>query len=188
MGRQDDRRSPSAVPALSRRRFLRWTLGAGGVVLMGSGGGLLALRGVAPDVEGLRILSAQEHRTVAMLARAVFPAGGAFRFSAADVDLARAFDRFLADEPPWNQRDLKSAILLLEYGPVVFERRLVTFSHLTDAERLRHFERWCTSDSELRRQVATAFRRFLTLVFYDQPGAWPGIGYDGPLFRLEDAP
>lgn len=174
------------ITALSRRRFLRWALGVGGV-LIGAAGGLLGLRGCAPRVAGLRILSEHEHRTVSMLARALFPVGGAFAFSAREVDLARAFDDFLADEPAYVQDDLKSALLLLEHGPLVYERRLVTFSNLSEAERLAHFEAWAASADPLRRQVATAFRRFLTLVFYDQPGTWSGIGYDGPLFRAESA-
>lgn len=172
---------------LSRRKLLGATLAAG-VLVFGGGASALALRGTAPGVDALRALSDQEYRTLASLARALFPAGGAFAFSASDVDLARAFDGFLADEPEWNQADLKKALLLLEFGPMIFERRAVTFSHLAEAERLAHFERWMESDSLLRRQVATAFRKFLTLVFYDQPGVWGAIGYDGPLVTIEVAP
>lgn len=166
---------------LSRRRWLKWTLGAGGLLFMG-GGGLFAARGRAPHVAGLRILSDQEHRTVAALARAILPRGGAFSLGARDVDLARAFDRFLADEPSWNQRDLRNAIFLLEMGPIVFDGRRVTFSHLSEAERLAHFEGWMRSGVLLRRQVAVAFKKFLHVVFYDTPEVWPSIGYDGPMF------
>jgi len=147
------------------------------------GGSLWALRGRAPHVGGLRILTDHEHRTIAALARAILPRTGSFVVGAADVDLARAFDRFLADEPPYNQADLKNALLLLELGPVLFEGRRVTFSRLSEPERLAHFERWMRSDLALRRQVAVAFKKFLNLVFYDTPDVWPYIGYDGPMFR-----
>ena len=171
---------------LSRRRWLKLTLGAGGFLLMGGAGGLWALRGSAPHVRGLALLTDHEYRTLAALARALFPPGGPIPVGASTMDLARAFDRFLADEPSWNQTDLRNALFLLEYGPVIFERRAVTFSHLSDAERLRHFERWAESDDLMRRQVAVAFRKFLALVFYDRPEVWPHIGYDGPLIRRED--
>lgn len=164
---------------LSRRRFLRLSLALGGFLIAG-GAGLLALRGRAPRAGRLRALTDHEFRTLGQLARALFPDGGAFPFGASDVDLARAFDAFLADEPDWNRRDLGRALFLLELGPVVFEGRLRTFSRLSPEERLAHFERW-TEGGELRRQVATAFRKFLSLVFYDTPAVWPHIGYDGPL-------
>jgi hypothetical protein len=161
---------------------MRWSLGAGALALMG-GGGLAALRGSAPHVRGLRCLSDHEHRTLEALARALLPQSGAFRVGARDVDLALAFDRYLADEPPFVRADLARGLLLLEFGPVVFEGRRITFSRLPEAERLAHFERWTRSELLLRRQVSLAFRKFLHLVFYDSPAVWPHIGYDGPLFK-----
>ncbi|MFZ5440314.1 MAG: hypothetical protein ACOZQL_09915 [Myxococcota bacterium] len=166
-------------PLLSRRRLLKLGLGAGGALAAGVGG-LFALRGTAPAVEGLRVLGAHEYRTFAALAQAAFPEGVAPK---TPLDLARAFDGFLADEPDWAQSETKSALLLLELGPVLFERRLVTFSHLDPDERVAHFQRWGASDSELRRQVFVGFKKFLCLVFYDQPEVWPMFGYEGPLVR-----
>lgn len=165
---------------MSRRKALKLALGAGGALLMG-GGGLLALRGTAPTPSGLRILTGHEYRTMSKLAEIVVPSSGA-------VDLGRAFDGFLADEPPWNIRDLKSALFLLEFGPIVFERRLTTFSNLSPAERLAHFTAWSTSSLEVRRVAGAAFRRFLLLVFYDTPSSWPKIGYEGPLIRAPETP
>ena len=162
---------------LSRRRVLQASLGAVTLVLGGGVGGLLALRGCAPHVDGLRCLSDQEYRTLGAAATALFPEGGAFPVGAAQFDLARAFDGFLADEDDDRRTDLKRALMLLEYGPVVYERRAVTFSHLPAEERVAHFERWQTSDDLVRRQVALALRKFLSVVFYDRPEVWPHIGY-----------
>jgi len=173
--------------AISRRRFLHTALAASGVLLAG-GGGLLALRGSAPSVTGLARLSDHQYRTLAQLALALFPPGGAFAFGADRVDLARAFDTFLRDEPEHNVRDLTRALTWLEYGPVLYDHRLTTFSHLTEDERLAHFESWAASDDLLRRQVAVAFRKFMSLVFYDTPEVWPSIGYEGPRFRKGNAP
>jgi len=164
---------------LSRRRALKLLLGAGGVAAAGAGG-LFALRGNAPEVKGLKQLTAQEYRTMKAVAEAVVPEGGTFQFGADDLDLARAFDGFLDGEPPWNVSDLKSALFLMEFGPVFFERRLVTFSHLSLEERIAHFNAWMQADSELRRVVSTAFRRFVLIVFYDTPPTWKPIGYPGP--------
>ncbi|MBS1152992.1 MAG: D-cysteine desulfhydrase [Myxococcaceae bacterium] len=164
---------------VSRRRMLKLGLGAGGLLLMG-GGGLFALRGSAPGVAGLRILTGHEYRTLSRLAEVVVP-------GSLPLDLARAFDHFLADEPPWNIADLKRALFLIEFGPIVFDHRLTTFSNLAPDERLAHFKGWQVASLELRRVVSNAFRRFLLLVFYDQPSSWAQIGYDGPLIRPAEA-
>ena len=170
---------PGPFAFLSRRRFLR--IGLGGAALLGAGvGGLASLRGCAPSAGGLRILSAHEYRTLSHLARACFPAGGPFAQGADDLDLARAFDGFLADEPKANQGDLRTALQLVEFGPLIFDRRATTFSNLPVEEQLAHWQTWALSDSLLRRKVAVAFRRFLAMVFFGQPALWAHIGYPGP--------
>ncbi len=171
---------------LSRRRLLKLSLGAGAVLFMGSGG-VLALRGRAARVHGLRCLSDHEYRTLAALAQALFPRGGGIAIGAEDLDLARDFDKFLADEPEWNQADLKRALFLLEIAPVLFAGKLRTFSHLDLEERVEHFAGWANSRWLLRRQVALAFRRFLSLAFYDRAEVWKHIGYEGPLVNVSEA-
>jgi hypothetical protein len=173
---------------LSRRRWLRWSLTAV-VVAAGGAGGLRLLRGAPSRVEGSGVLSGRELATFAALARALFPAGGAIPVGADDLDLAHAFERFLADEPPWNQADLKKALLLLELGPLLFERRFARFTRLAPEEALRHVqERWSFGPSLLRRQVVVAFRKFLALVYYDTEEVWPAIGYPGPSFGVVASP
>jgi hypothetical protein len=164
---------------LRRRTFLK--LGAAGVAVVGGGAlGLTGLRGSAPSVDGLRILSAQEYRTLTNIARAQFPSGGPFAAGADELDLVRKFDGFLADEGPDDQSDLRTALALVEFGPVLFDHRLATFSHLDETQRLDHWRSWCESTLVLRRQVATAFRKFMLLVGFDDPKSWTAIGYPGP--------
>lgn len=179
-----EEREPQAGAAalfafMSRRRFLKIGLAGAGLVAAG-GGGLLAMRGSAPEVKGLKVLSNQSYRTLANLARTHLPRGGPFEVGADDVDLARRFDAFLADEPKKNVRDVTRALLLIELGPVIFDLKLHTFSHLSPKERLKHWEEWMTSRLLIRRQAALAFRKFFGLVFYDRPETWPHIGYPGP--------
>ena len=145
--------------------------------VVGDGGG--EARGRAPAVRGLDQLTDHEYRTLSRLAEVHIPSGGPFPEGAADSEIAFAFDGFLAGEPEQNVKDLKLALFLVEYGPVIFERRLVTFSNLPPDERLAHWERWMTSDTLLRRKVSVAFRKFMSLVFYDQESVWPHIGYTG---------
>ena len=164
---------------LTRRRVL--TLGAASIAVVAFGGvGLSLLRGSAPPVSGLRVLDGHEYRTLDLLAKTLLPNEGGFPVGAEGMDLARSFDGFLADEPPENVKKLRMALRLFEYGPVLFEKKLVTFSNLSPDERLRHYQSWAESDMLLRRQVALAFRKFFFLVFYDHESVWPHIGYPGP--------
>jgi len=178
-------RSTRGAALISRRRALQALLGIGGLAAAGAGG-LVALRGSAPEVTGLRALSAQSFRTFKALAEAVF-SGAPAGFADASDELARAFDGYLADEPKWAQDEAQQGLTLLEFGPLIFERQLTTFSHLDITARLKHFDAWSVSDNGIRRQAATGFRKFLFLVFYDRPQAWPLIGYDGPLIRAPEA-
>lgn len=167
-----------AFSFLRRRTFLK--LGVAGLAGLGAaGGGMAALRGSAPAVSGLGVLDAHRFRTLLAIAQAQLPTEGPFPIGAGER-IARMFDGFLQGEPQKNVDDLRTALLLVEYGPVLFERRFTTFSNLPVEERSRHWRAWGESDLLLRRQVAVAFRKFLHVVFFDDPAVWPHIGYPGP--------
>jgi hypothetical protein len=166
---------------LSRRRWLRLAL-TGGVVATGGGVGLLALRGSAPAVSGLQALSNHEYRTLRALADTHLPPGGAFPEGGSDHGLVRRLEAFVAREPPEVVSDLKRALVLFEYGPLLFGGRLATFSNLAPHDQLDEWRRWNASDRLLQRQVAFAFRKALGMFFFDQPEVWGHIGYPGPSF------
>jgi len=168
---------------LSRRRFLKVSLVAGGAILGVGGGGLLALRGRAPKVDGLRVLDAHEYRTLQSLVEVMLPKTDAIPIDAASMDLPRAFDAFLADEPEHNVKDLQKALVLIEFGPLAFDRKLTTFSRLDADERTAHWNEWSVSDNLLRRQVSIAMRKFFNLVYFDHEPVWPYIGYPGPSMK-----
>ena len=177
---QGETASEGLFAFLSRRRFLKASLVAGGALLGLGGGGLLALRGRAPSVEGLRILDDHEYRTLRSLVEVMFPRTEAIPIEVETMDLPRAFDGFLANEPEHNVADLQKALVLIELGPLVFDQRLSSFSRLDPEERSAHWQSWGTSDDLLRRQVSIAMRKFFNLVFFDQDEVWPFIGYGGP--------
>lgn len=165
---------------LSRRRFLKVSLVAGGAILGVGGGGFLALRGRAPKVDGLRVLDAHEYQTLRSLVEVMLPRTDAIPVDAASMDLPRAFDGFLADEPKENVADLQKALVLIEFGPLAFDKKLTTFSRLDVSERGAHWDEWGTSDNLLRRQVSIAMRKFFNMVYFDHESVWPHIGYPGP--------
>ncbi|UCF47593.1 MAG: hypothetical protein JSU89_10500 [Myxococcales bacterium] len=168
---------------LSRRRFLKVSLVAGGAILGVGGGGLLALRGRAPKVDGLRVLDAHEYRTLRSLVEVMLPKTEAIPIDPESMDLPRAFDDFLSDEPEHNVNDLRRALVLIEFGPLAFDKKLTTFSRLDMAERATHWQEWALSDNLLRRQVSIAMRKFFNLVYFDHEQVWPHIGYPGPSMK-----
>ena len=175
-----DRVDTQEFALLTRRSILKLGLVSTGSLVVAGAGGLLGIRGCAPPVAGLRVLNRHHYRTLAMIADTLIPRGGAFPLGASDFDLARTFDGYLADEPPENISRFRRALHLVEYGPLIFEHRLATFSNLDVADRSSHWQSWEISDLLLRRQVALAFRRFVYMMFYDQVQVWPHIGYPGP--------
>lgn len=165
----------------SRRTFLKLGLGAG-LLATTAGAGLWWLRGSAAAVDGLRVLSAAQYRTLTVLARTHLPACKSIPLAGDDFDLARLFDVFLADQPGADQRDAGLALHLIEYGPLLFDGQIRTFSNLDDAERLAHWAGWGRSRYPTRREIYWTFARFLGMAFYDQEKVWPHIGYPGPSF------
>ena len=99
------------------------------------------------------------------------------------MDLPRVFDEFLSNEPEHNVDDLQKALVLIEFGPLVFDKRITTFSRLPSDERAAHWASWGTSDNILRRQVSIAMRKFFNLVYFDHEAVWPYIGYPGPSLK-----
>jgi hypothetical protein len=89
----------------------------------------------------------------------------------------------LADEPEQSVKDLQKALVLIEFGPLAFDKRVTTFSRLDVAERTVHWNEWALSDNLLRRQVSTATRKFFNLVYFDHEEVWPYIGYPGPSMK-----
>jgi hypothetical protein len=170
---------------LSRRAFVRLGLGAG-VLGASAGLGLWWLRGTAPEVQGLGVLSAAQYRTLAALSQVHLPPCPSIAISGVDLDLARLFDTYLFDQPPADQSEAQLALQLVEYGPLLFDHRLVTFSNLSADQQLAHWTGWSRSSNATRREIYWSFARFFGLAFYDQERVWPAIGYPGPsLARLQ---
>ena len=181
----DDAAREGLFGFLSRRRFLKASLVAGGAILGVGGGGLLALRGRAPSVDGLRVLDDHEYQTLQSLVQVMLPATDEIPIDVASMDLPRAFDAFLTGEPEHNVKDLRKALVLVEFGPLVFDKKITTFSRLPVDERTEHWNSWATSDRLLQRQVSIAMRKFFNLVYFDHEKVWPYIGYPGPSLKRQ---
>lgn len=165
---------------LTRRRLLKVGLVSAGVLAVGGATTTVWLRGCAGSVSGLRVLDAHQYLTLERLVEAMFTPDAGFGVDVAALELPRAFDAYLADEPDDVASDLRNALLLLEVGPVVDGHGATPFSRLPVAERQAFFESWMHGDDLTRRKITVALRKFFNLSLYDTPEMWAHIGYSGP--------
>lgn len=163
------------LPEVTRRVFLSRSL-----VVLGAAAAPACTPGPGAEAPpGLRVLSAGQWQVLAAAADAFIPRGGAFPVGAADLDLARRVDAYLAQNDPALASGLAGALLLLEWlgGPLA--GRLGRFSRMDAAGRAAVLEALPRSFG-LPRRVHGGLKQVCTFLFYAQPESWQGIGYDGP--------
>ncbi len=165
---------------VTRRSLLRGGLITTGALATGGASACLWLRGCAPEVAGLRVLDAHHYATLERLVDTLFSPGASFGVDVAALDLPRAFDGYLADEPEDVVSDLKSALILLEVGPVIDGRSAQPFSRMSREGREAFFRAWMGGDDLTKRKITVALRKFFNLSLYDRPEMWRHIGYPGP--------
>ena len=177
---EGDHMKDSPFSFLTRRRVLTMGLGSAGAL-----GVAVAVRNrsTLPGYAGLSALDPRRFHTLTLLALTHLPVAGSYPISATEMDIARKMDGFLADETTQNVADLSTALTLVELGPLLFDASFASFSRLEPARRLAHWKSWGTSRLLTRRQVAVAFRKFFSMVYFDSEAVWPNIGYPGPSLR-----
>ena len=78
---------------------------------------------------------------------------------------------------------LPLALLLVEWGPLLFDLRFARFTTLGADEQDASLRSWMTSRLALRRTAFLGLRNLCFLGWYSQPESWSLIGYQGPLLR-----
>jgi hypothetical protein len=78
---------------------------------------------------------------------------------------------------------LPLALLMIEWGPLLFDLRFARFTTLGAEEQDASLRSWMTSRLQLRRTAFLGLRNLCFLGWYSQPEAWSLIGYQGPLLR-----
>lgn len=184
---RDDPRPP--LPALdwgglSRRRFLKATLGAlgaaaagGAVTACSSGDG-----GPGPDGRPLLFLDPGEAAIIAALGDAVIPTQTGFP-TLAQADVIRRMDEELSFVGPALRGDVRAAIGALEWAPFVYGR-FSRFSRLDAEGRRAVLKSMMASRSEILRAVGTNLKLMVHFFYFGHPSTWAAIGYDGPFSRL----
>ena len=162
---------------INRRTFLRGT--AGGIAALTAATLLPTGCGGYPSVATLRTFTAKEFAVLKGLITTYLPPAEGLP-SAEDLDIAGYLDTYLAVEPAPVRKQLKQALLLVEYGGFWYGPERRRFTRMTAAGQEAYLQGWLESASPFRRQVGQIFRRATINTYYGDERSWDAIGYDGP--------
>ncbi len=130
--------------------------------------------------EGLLFLDEKGYAVIRAFADRVVPRGGPFPEGALDTGVVEFFDAFAAASYPEVRKDLKSAITVLEHGPIVLAMKAKRFTQMTASEQDDYLTLMQNSGSAMIRGLFVGFKRVCFMGFYVNEKVWPSIGYDGP--------
>jgi len=140
---------PALLSARLTRRSLLKAAGIGGA-LLGAGAWLNGvLRGFGPPKEGLFVFDANEFEVVEKLADAMFPGPPTHPFSAAEIDVARFIDLYVANLYDDTQQLFRMLVRTLNLSTVVSQG--AAFHYLPRSRRQKTLAEWATSDLRVRR-------------------------------------
>jgi hypothetical protein len=110
--------------------------------------------------------------------RVIAPAPGAP--TAAEARTARRIDRELAYSDGILTDDVRAALAVVEYGPLL-DLRGRRFTRLSTAEQHAYLRSCAASSWTLRRNAVSGLRFLCVFLYYTDDRTWPSIGYGGPM-------
>jgi hypothetical protein len=169
----------AGIPALSRRSFLRYTAITAGL------GTLARIRGV-PVAEAttvaaqLQIFSERQARVLAAIVERMVDSGDPSMPAVSDTRAVEIIDHTLTHVDESVQTQLQWLLTLFQYGPVLFDMRLATFTSMTPEDQDAYIRGWARSRFETRRLAFRALKNLAMLGYYSDDATWAGIHYTGP--------
>lgn len=171
-----------ALPCFSRRGFLKASA-ATTATLIGAAtvAGCLAGK-TPPDAVGEEKPEVLTPRELAILAavadRVIAPSEGTP--SARETRTARRIDRELTFSDGLLTADVRAALSVIEYAPLL-DLRLGRFSSLPPADQDAYLHACATSGWKLRRNAYNGLRFLCLFFYYSDERTWRSIGYGGTM-------
>jgi hypothetical protein len=175
---------------ITRRQLLRSSV-AGAALLTGVGllVPLVERRGGPADAPSdLKVLSPTEWAVVEAVAARILASDGGEGPDAQAAEAGRFADRYLAGLDAGLRQDVRALLLLIEYGAGPLALRPRRFTRLSAASQDAILRDWEQSALALRRQGFQALKTLCLFAYWRLDGAWPEIGYTGPLVARRGAP
>lgn len=175
---------------LTRRRLLIAGGATGAALVAGSallmrGGGDEHYRALCPGAAP-QVLSLKELGVLAAFCARVCPGASATDPGIGLTRVAERVDRELAFHTLQMQRDVRSALLLLEHGGLLHLEG-TRFTRLGADAQDQYLQRMLTAGNALERQVVSNLKLLALFFHYCDERTWKGIHYDGP-FQPRKAP
>jgi len=171
---------------MDRRRFLKGS--ASGIALLSLGSLLPAgCRSYPKPGVPLRFFNAREYATMNAAAERLLGVPGKIGAGGDRVDVAAHVDALVALWDAEAQGQLRSMLRVFEHGTYLFELQRKRFTRLSAGQQDQYLSGWMNSTLGARRVVFRAVKALAAAGFYQDPRAWPSIGYDGPWLGRHEA-
>jgi hypothetical protein len=168
--------------ALSRRSFLRLTAFSTAMLALSRlrVAPALAAAPMAEAAGTLRVLSASDAAILTAIAECIVDTGDPSMPALRDTAAIETIDTSLLYLDADVRQQLHWALLLFEYGPILFDFRFSRFTGLDPSQRDAHLRGWEESRFLTRRLAFRAVKNLSLLGYYSQDATWKGIHYAGP--------
>lgn len=166
---------------LSRRGFLALAGGAGALASLASLRAIPAAALVADP--SARFFAAREREILTQVVERMVDTGEPGAPAVRATRTIETIDALCAGLEPATTAPLPALLRLVEWGPLLFERRMARFTSLDAAGQDAALRGWMTSGLALRRLGFHALRNLALLGYWSQDETWSLVGYAGPLLR-----
>ena len=170
---------PQLQHPMTRRGFLVRSAGVSASLTLGAcvPSQEASYRELLPSDAAPASLPVREYAVLRAVAERMIPADAA-NPSANDVGVVPMLDRELGFHGPRLRHDLRDALRLVEWGPLL--THLTRFTELPAEDQDQVLRDMMTSRFQVRRQAFLGLKFIIFFFYYTRPETWKAIGYEGP--------
>ena len=147
------------------------------------GGGMGSIAGSATPAEAARVLDEDDADLLMAIVERMVWTGEPSAPAPREIGTLASIEAALTTLDETLVEELRLALRLVEYWPVLMEWRFERFRSLSAQAQDQSLEGWRRSRIETRRRVFYALRNLSLLGYWSRDETWPLIGYPGPWVR-----
>lgn len=164
---------------LTRRSFLRYAGVTAGLATLTRLRAVPAAAATAAET-GLRIFSERQAEVLTAVVERMVDSGDPSMPAVRQTRAIEIIDWTLTHTDEAVQSQLGWLLTLFQYGPLLFDGRLSSFTSLSPEDKDDYIRGWASSRFETRRLAFRALKNLSMLGYYADDATWRGIHYDGP--------
>lgn len=121
------------------------------------------------------LFTPKERLILSVLADTMLPMGGRIPYGADELGVSRNVETFCRNLPPEAQKGIRILLRILNYAPIFSHFK--TFIKLDEQKRKRFLEKWENSKLMAKRNILTAVKSLIVLIYFNNPDVAKIIGY-----------